>query len=326
MTTQPDAPVEQNLTARIARDRDDLPQVLLVDDQPNQVLPWLTDILHEYAIISVSSVSQLRELLAGEHSDLLPSRELRPVAALVDLDLGAAGGRGVTAIRDLRGSEQCAATTIALFTNGLATNDDRDLHAVLCAYANAGPLLASAKDEAVASDLRSVIDAAFATSRTGGTVTPRTSVGKLRLVRPILYRGAHSKRPHDLVEILLGDPVVRSVWRHYRDVGMDFGKAVAIARDECYGLKHTSEKRLNSANELLGRSDFGDLIVAWHKYGMSFLEVSDGTMETTNGDQGEDRSQRTRRQEMFAAFYARYGVLLAAPDTHDFAVKYLKPQ
>lgn len=346
MTTSPPASHRSHdLTARVAASRpaDDLsqkPQVLLVDDQPHQVLPWLERILGEYALLPVSNEDELDRLLNGQVLQRLPPGPYQPIAALVDLDLGAGGGSGLGAIRRLRAHPVAALTTIILFTNGLAGRDDRDLLAILAAYANGGGLLASTKDEPDGPRLRTVLKAAEATAAAGGVLSPKRSLGGLRYVPALKLRSVHTQRPpRDLVELLLGEPGLRALWANYADCGADFDEAVNKTRDQFPDFLRRGSRRLLSdpaaaskgasqrgsgrshlANDLLTKKDFGELFLSWHMYGDSFLNVPGQLMEPQGlGDEEEYRQHSARRRLVLGMFFARYGHLLMSREIHAFA-------
>jgi hypothetical protein len=133
-------------------------------------------VLTDYTLLPVSNEEELGRLLDGRVLERLPPGPYRPVAALVDLDLGTGGGSGLGAIARLRAHPAAALTTVILFTNGLAMRDDRDLLAVLAAYANGGGLLASTKDEPDGPRLRAVLKAAEATASAGGMLCPTVAL------------------------------------------------------------------------------------------------------------------------------------------------------
>ncbi|MBN1170714.1 MAG: hypothetical protein JXA67_00945 [Micromonosporaceae bacterium] len=343
----PEAPAgrSHDLTARVAASRAaggtvDSPQILLVDDQPHQVLPWLERVLTGFTLLPVSGEEELDRLLGGQVLERLPPGPYHPVAALVDLDLGAGGGSGLGVIRRLRAHPAAACTTIILFTNGLAGRDDRDLLAVLAAYANGDGLLASTKDEPDGPRLRAVLAAAAATAAAGGVLSPKRSLGGLRYVPPLTLRSVHTQRPPcDLVELLLGEPGLRALWGHYADCGADFDEAVNRARDQFPGFLRRSRRaprpgaspaghaptgRSHLANDLLTKRDFGELFLSWHLHGDSFLNVPGTVMEPLGlGSEEEYRQHSARRRLILGMFFARYGRLLMARETHRFAEAYI---
>jgi hypothetical protein len=270
------------------------------------------------------------------------------VAALVDLDLGTGGGSGLGAIARLRAHPVSAHTTVVLFTNGLAMRDDRDLLAVLAAYANGGGLLASTKDEPDGPRLRTVLHAAMATAAAGGALLPGQGLGGLRYVPALRLRSTHTQRPPlDLVELLLGEPGLRALWVHYADCGADFDEAVNRTRDEFPDFLRRGVRRAGTArggqpgprpatagrdgtgrshlaNDLLTKRDFGELFLSWHMYGDSFLNVPGPVMEPWGlGDEQEYRQHSARRRLMLGMFFARYGRLLMSRETRAFAEGYM---
>lgn len=333
----------------------DAPQVLLIDDQPHQVLPWLEQVLPDYTLLPVSSEPELAALLDGQVIERLPVGPYRPIAALVDLDLGAGGGSGLSVIRRLRAHPVSALTTTILFTNGLAGRDDRDLLAVMAAYANGDGLLASTKDEPDGRRLRTVLAAAKATAAAGGVLSAKRPIGGLRYVPPLTLRSVHTQRPPcDLVELLLGEPGLRALWGHYADCGADFDQAVDRARDQYPGFlrrggrapkgaaqprgatqstggeppagraQSRAPSRSHLANDLLAKRDFGELFLSWHMYGDSFLNVPGTVMEPQGlGTDAEYRQHSSRRRLVLGMFFARYGRLLMASETHAFAEAYM---
>ena len=331
-----------DLTARVAASRPEpgsqpRPQVLLVDDQPHQVLPWLERVLVDYTLLPVSTEEELGRLLDGQVLQRLPPGPYQPVAALVDLDLGTGGGSGLGAIARLRAHPLAALTTVILFTNGLAMRDDRDLLAVLAAYANGGGLLASTKDEPDGPRLRAVLAAAAATASAGGMLVPKGSLGGLRYVPPLTLRSVHTQRPPvDLVELLLGEPGLRALWAHYADCGADFDDAVNRTRDQYPDFLRRGSRRprpapsgggqsrSHLANDLLTKKDFGELFLSWHMYGDSFLNVPGAVMEPWGlGDEEDYRQHSARRRLMLGMFFARYGRLLMSREACVFAESYM---
>jgi hypothetical protein len=318
------------------------PQVILVDDQPHQVLPWLERVLADYTLLPVSNEDELDRLLSGQVLERLPPGPYEPIAALVDLDLGAGGGSGLGAIRRLRSHPVGVLTTVILFTNGLAGRDERDLLAVLAAYANGGGLLASTKDEPDGPRLRTVLKAAEATALAGGVLSPKRSLGGLRYVPTLKLRSVHTQRPpRDLVELLLGEPGLRALWANYADCGADFDEAVDKTRDQFPDFLRRGSRRLLSngaesgqnqrgsgrshlANDLLTKKDFGELFLSWHMYGDSFLNVPGPLMEPQGlGDEEEYRQHSARRRLVLGMFFARYGHLLMSREIHAFAEAYM---
>ena len=290
----------------------------------------------------------MTRLLEGQVLERLPPGPYQPVAALVDLDLGAGGGSGLGAIRRLRAHSVGALTTVILFTNGLAGRDDRDLLAVLAAYANGNGLLASSKDEPDGPRLRTVLKAAEATASAGGILSPKRSLGGLRYVPALRLRSVHTQRPPlDLVELLLGEPGLRALWAQYADCGADFDEAISRTRDQYPDFLRRGGRRLRSgtndaatahstdggqrgasrshlANDLLTKKDFGELFLSWHMYGDSFLNVPGPVMEPRGlGDEDEYRQHSARRRLMLGMFFARYGRLLMSRETHIFAEAYM---
>lgn len=329
--------MRHDLTARV-RGNESLdgpsakPQVLLIDDQPNQVVAWLDTILPAVDVIAVSSRQELQRVL---NNSALETQRLRPdavIAALVDLDLGAGGGSGLAAIQDIRACPLTQRTSIILFTNGLSGRDDRDLHAVLCAYANGGPILASSKDAKDGAGLHKVMQACAATAAAGGPLSPSGRLGNLRLITPLRVRGKlKTKNQRDLVDILLGDPGMRALWKNYRDCGMSFDAAVRLTRDqypEFLGRKpkapRTSSGREDLANDMLHKKDFGVLLLAWHLYGESFLNVEGHIIEPYGlSDADEDERDYPSLHVLLAVFFSRYGRLLMARETHAFAENHM---
>jgi hypothetical protein len=267
----------------------------------------------------------------------------------------------------------------------LSGRDDRDLQAVLCAYANGGGLLASSKDRHDGPRLVEILKAVEATTALGSALHPVGPMGGLRHVAALRLRSAHTLRqPLDLVELLLGEPGLRALWRNYADAGADFDLAVSMTRDQfpdflrsrprreaagsgarrigsarkgapggsgdprdpgnprdpgdpggsgrsgrCGGAGGSGGSgaattgrsgRNHMANDLLNKKDFGEVPLAWHLYGGSFLNVPDPVMEWQGlADEEQYARHSARRRVLLGMFFARYGHLLMSWETHQFA-------
>jgi hypothetical protein len=345
VTTSQHHDLTARVAARVAAQRQysvpgGRPQVILIDDQPHQVLPWLQRVLWEYTILPVSNTAELVRLLDGQVLQRLPPGPYQPIAALVDLDLGSGASTGLGAIQLLRNHPAAARTATILFTNGLTGRDDRDLLAVFAAYASGNGLLASTKDEPDGPRLGTVLKAAQAAASNGGVLKPDASLGGLRYIPALRLRSIHTQRqPLDLVELLLGEPGLRALWANYADCGADFDEAVNRTRDQYPDfLRRTSRRsvparpvsqsssgRSHLANDLLAKKDFGELFLSWHLYGDSFLNVPGQIMEPQGlGDEDEYRQHSARRRLVLGMFFARYGRMLMSRETHRFAQEHMR--
>ncbi len=298
----------------------------------------------DYTLLPVSNEDELGRLLNGQVLERLPPGPYEPIAALVDLDLGAGGGSGLGAIRRLRAHPVGALTTVILFTNGLAGRDERDLLAVLAAYANGGGLLASTKDEPDGPRLRTVLKAAEATASAGGVLSPKRSLGGLRYVPTLKLRrrpqpSGHPETWSSCCWVSRGcgrcgrtTPTAgRTSTRRSTRPGTSFPDFLrrgsrrlmpnALADS---GRNQRGSGRVPSRERPFDEKGFWRLFLSWHMYGDSFLNVPGPLMEPQGlGDEEEYRQHSARRRLVLGMFFARYGHLLMSREIHAFAEAYM---
>lgn len=288
-------------------------QVLVIDDQPHQVMQWLGRVLGpDASLVCAANPQQLRMALSEDGVDSrLP--QLRPALVLVDLDLSS-GVLAATMVDMLKSHESTRCATIALFTNGLGADNERDLEAVLCAYAAGSPLAAYRKEPADAAHLPQLLSAASEASMAGRVVETHQQPGA-RVIQPVRLRtDERVGSGGDIVGILL-DPGIRPVWSTIPRAELVFAEALLEAFP---GLGAGARAR---AGNLLGHGSLGDLVLAWFRAGASFLDS--GPYLEPEAPSSRKAPPRTQRSLMLAAFANRYGRLLASPEMHAFADSHL---
>lgn len=327
MTLLPDP---TDLTAKAAA-LEDQPEsrghVLLIDDQPWTLVDWLPKVLPNYTLLPLSNLRELRLFLAGHQLPTLPPGPYNVVAALIDLHFGREGGSGISTMHALRTSERWPNITPIILTRALEGEDgDADsgnLHAVLCAYANGGAILTAYKDPVAVRNLERVVNAACDLGRLVPTQAP-DGMGLVRAVRLDSRRGRGGLQ--DIVKILLGTRGLRALWGHYMSANGNYNAAIRRVRDEFPGLdsylRAGNEVDLDPArdDQLIARSDFGDLACAWLANRSQFWNLPDGILR--QDEPGGERAVRVA----FGSFAERYGALLADERTHAFAEWYVEQE
>jgi hypothetical protein len=269
--------------------------VLVLDDQPHLLAHWLEGLLGErgFAIEFTSSVRELGLWLDRWDGPA-------PALALVDLDLAEHGGLASRGVALLREHPLTASTSIAIMTNGLTTFDDRDLRAVMCAYANGGPLPIMGKDAAAAAVLPQLASAAQDAADVGARLQPTSAAAGNgpKLAHPVRLRTRPGDNGTSLLDIL-NQPEVGALWTGLAATRQDVKQAYRLAFPE-----RNAEDRIR---EILNRGDLGNLVTAWIRKGETFLTDSPWLdLAPATATEGP----RARTQQHLSAFYARYGRLL----------------
>jgi hypothetical protein len=282
-------------TTRYSRPRDKgaTKLVLVLDDQPHLLSHWMEGLLGErgFAIAFASSVSELDIWLDRWDGPA-------PALALIDLDLAEQGGLASRGVALLRDHPITSSTSIAIMTNGVTTKDDRDLRAVMCAYANGGPLPITGKDAAAAAVLPQLASAAQDAADVGARLQPTVSGGGIRLAYPVRLR-TQPHGPGTSVLEILQTPDANALWRGLDSTEHDVEKA--------YQLAFRDRKARDRVRAILNKGELGALVTAWIRADETFL--TDGPwleFEASSLPEG----QPTKTRQHLSAFYARYGRLL----------------
>jgi hypothetical protein len=310
------------------------PQVLVIDDQPHLVGRWLEQVFPDFRFLLVSNLTELTMLLDGKVIERLLPGPYDPIAALVDLHLGPTG-QGVSAVHALTRSRLTRDTTPILFTNGLGAKDDRDLHAVLCAYASAGGsgILAASKDERDSARLGAVFGIIAQARRAGVRHKFHDRVTGLEHILPVRFVSRFARPEEssvDLIKILLGSSALRDFWHFYALSN----QSLSLAYEQAFDANPSATQKLTERDravraggrgrpnwaELLNQSDLGDLPLAWAET-KSFLAMD--RYLTLPNEVDSSAAGRQQRTVAFAQFAERYGDLLAHAQIHEFARNHL---
>lgn len=318
---------------------DGLGKVLSVENNPatlDRLLRPLEDA--GFTVLSASDLRTLEYLLSAIGPGQMPG------IALLDLDMGLDGEfTGLGALLRILAHPEGQRVTPILFSDGFDSNipEDRDLHAVLCAHAMAravgdSGILAAPKSRAAVEGILSAAKAKLkANDSPFGKMQIHQAPPGLMLVRPVYFERDNAAKL-DLVEVLLGSHARRAFWRIYAETE-SLNHALETIHSQwpvTSGLMpkgdtkqgktagSRSEKRSVSragtkwpANNFLGKTDIGDLFVAWAKAGRTFRDVETLYMP--------DVDHRIDRQGVFNQFFARYNQVLTHSDTANFADQYL---
>jgi CheY-like chemotaxis protein len=242
--------------------------LLVVDDQSFAFHDWtqrLTDKMLDLRVLTAPSVDALSKLLRD------PPPDFRPVAALIDLDLGPNEPSGLEAIRELREHPSTRAIALALNTAAL-DSPHRELLAVLSAEVAGTPLVMATKQNDDVKRLKTFL--IYMTTSAPESWPQYVSGGThgLQVVHPVTVRRVNgTERP--LLDLLAGRAWKELFWKELirtKKVPDAHQAAIAAFPNRPRSSEGVVDDLQANSREFL-RNDLGLLPLALEQRGGSFL-------------------------------------------------------